>query len=141
MFFGSTNAIQTSVTKCHRKSTKKNMNPADILALLPVKPEDMPKIATIKNKPTRASIKAFQESIQDQSMPITARDHILGFLGMVPRASDFDPINNGNPFASPTDPIPTPVNAISTATQITEAVRLYKDDKENSAPTVNFALF
>ena len=38
-------------------------------------------------------------------------------------------LNNGNPFALPTDPRPDPVNAIGTATQITEVVRLYKYDK------------
>ena len=56
------------------------MKPADILALLPVKPEDMPIIATKDNKQTRASIKTFQERIQDQVMSITTCDHNLGFL-------------------------------------------------------------
>ena len=62
------------------------MKPANNLALLPVKPEYMPKIATITNKPTRAIIKAFQETIQYQAMSITTCDHNLGFLGMVLRA-------------------------------------------------------
>ena len=70
------------------------MKPADILALLPVKPEYMPEIATIANKPTRERIKSLQESIQDQSVSITTCDHNLGFPGMVIRASDFDPLNN-----------------------------------------------
>ena len=62
-------------------------------------------------------------------MAINTCDQNLGFLGMVRRASDFDPLNNGNRFAPPTDPGPAPVNAISTAAQIVEVIRLYKDDK------------
>ena len=62
------------------------MKPADILVLLPVKPEDMSEIANVTNKPTRASIKDFQESIQDQAMAITTCDHNLGFLGMILQA-------------------------------------------------------
>ena len=81
----------------------KIMKPADILALLPVKPEDMPEISTITNKPTRSSIKASQESIQDQAISITTCDHNLGFLGMVLLASYFDPLNNRNPFVPPID--------------------------------------
>ena len=59
------------------------MNQADILAVLPVKPEDMPKISTPTNRPTQESIKVFQESIQDQAMSINPWDHNLGFLGKV----------------------------------------------------------
>ena len=106
------------------------MKPYDILALLPAKPEDMPKIATISNKPTRARIKAFQEIIQDQAMYITTCDHSLGFLAMVIWASYFDPLNNRNPFAPPIDPGPTPINVTVTDAQINEVVRLYKDYKE-----------
>ena len=91
------------------------MNSNDILALLPVKQEDMPVIATIANKPTRASNKAFQESIQYQAMSITTCDHNQDFLGMVLQASDFDTLNNGNPFFPLIDPGPTPVNATDTA--------------------------
>ena len=106
------------------------MKPADILALLPVKPEDMPEIATITKKPTWASIKAFQESIQDQAMSIITCDHNLGFLGMVLQGSYFYPLNNGNLFVPPIDPVPAPVNATGTAAQITEVIRLYKNCKE-----------
>ena len=106
------------------------MNPSDILALLPVKPEDMPKIATISNQPTQESIKDFQESIQYQDMYITTCDHNLDLLGMVLQASDFDPLKNRNPFALPIYPGTSPVNATGTAAQITEVVRLYKYDKE-----------
>ena len=99
-------------------------------------------MATIANKPTWASIKYFQYFIQDQAIPITTSDHNLGFLTMVLRASYFDPINNGNPFAPPIDPGPAPINATGTAAQITEVVRLYKDDKVKfHYPTVNFTLF
>ena len=63
-------------------------------------------------------------------MSITTCDHNLGFLGMVLRVSYFDPLNNGNPFAPPIDPVPAPVNDTDTASQITEVVRLYKYDKE-----------
>ena len=122
--------MQTFVPKCHRQFTQKIMNKADILELLPTKAEDMPEIETITNKPTRASIKAFQEIIQDQAKSITTCDHNLGFLGMVLRVSYFDPLNNRNPFSSPTDPGPSPVNDIVTGAQITEGVRLYRYEKE-----------
>ena len=86
----------------------------------------MPKIATTTNKQNKLSIKAFQEIIQDQAMAITACDHNLGFLGMVLRSSYFFPINNINPFAPPTDPWPTPINSIGTASKTTEVVSLYE---------------
>ena len=101
----------------------------------------MPKIETRTNKPTRVSIKAFQESIKNQAMYNSACDHNLCFLGMVLRASYFYPLSNGNLFAPPTDSRPFPVNAIGTAAQINEVIRLYKDKKKNSPSTVNFALF
>ena len=102
------------------------MKPAEILALLTFKPKDIPKMATIKNKPTWASIKAFQESIQDQSIAITTFDHNLSFFGMVLQASYFGPLSNGNLYTPPIDPGPAPANAISTSAQITEVVRIYK---------------
>ena len=104
-------------------------NLADILALIPVKPEDMPEIATRTNKPTRLIIKAFQEIIQDQAMSITPCYHNLGLLGMIIRASYYDPLNNRNPFAPPIYPGPAPMNATGIATQITKVLRIYKDDR------------
>ena len=74
-------------------------------------------------------------------MYITTCDHNLGFLGMVIWSSDFDTLNNRNPFLPPADPGPAPINATGTAAQITEVVRLYKDDKEKWPPAVNLALF
>ena len=116
------------------------MNPDDILALLPVKSEDMPKIATITNKQTRESIKAIHESIQDQAMSITTCYHNLGFLGMVIQASDFYPLNNGNPFASPIETGPAPINPTGTDAQITEVVRLYKYNKEKFTTYCEFLI-
>ena len=49
---------------------------------------------------------------------------------MLLRASDLDPLNNGNPFYPPIDPGTASVNANSTAAQTTEVVCLYKIDKE-----------
>ena len=100
----------------------------------------MPKIVTIENKPTWARIKAFQESIQDQAMFITTCDHNLGFLGMVLRASYFDPVNNGNPFVPPIYPGPAPINATGTSAQVTEVVRLYKEDKEQFTTYCEFCI-
>ena len=62
----------------------------------------MPEIATTRNKTTQASIKAFQEIIKDQAITTTTCDHNLGFLGMMLRASNFDPLSNGNLFVAPT---------------------------------------
>ena len=65
------------------------------------------------NRKTKSS-KYQRLRIKDQAMAITTCDHNLGFLGMVLRASDFDPLNNGNPFAPPKDTGPNHVNAIDT---------------------------
>ena len=73
-------------------------------------------------------------------MTNTTYDHNLGFLGMLIRASDFDPLYNGNPFAPPTYPIPAPVNSIGTDYQITEVVRLYKDYKEKFITYFEFCI-
>ena len=116
------------------------MNPADILALLPVKPEDMPKIASIPNKPSLASIKAFKESIQDQAVSITICDRNLGLLRILLRASYFDPLNNGNPFLPPTDPKPATANTIGTAAQINAVRHLYKEDKEKFTTYCEFCI-
>jgi hypothetical protein len=59
------------------------MKVSDILALLPFKLEDMPKIANSTQESTRKSLKSFQECIQDQAMAITCTDPTLGFLGLV----------------------------------------------------------
>ena len=90
----------------------------------------MPEIETITKKLTWESIKTFQEIIQDQAISITTCDHNIVLLRMVLLASDFDPINNRNPFEPPTDPGPSPINSTVTAAKITEVVRLYKGDKE-----------
>ena len=66
--------------------TPRIIKPAEILALLTVKLEDMPDISTNTIKTTRASIKYFQESIQNQAMAIATCDHSLGLLGMVLQA-------------------------------------------------------
>ena len=73
-------------------------------------------------------------------MDIATCNHNLGFLGMVLRASDLYLLNKGNPFAPPTDPVPTHVNAIDTVAQITEVVRLYKDDIENFTTYCEFCI-
>ena len=73
-------------------------------------------------------------------MYITTCDHNLGFLGMVLRSSDFDYLNNGNPFTPPIDPGTTPANATDTAAQITEVVRLYKYNKEKFTTNCEFRI-
>jgi hypothetical protein len=98
------------------------MKASDILALLPVKPEAMPKIATSIQEPTRLTLKSFQECIQDQAMAITsANEPTLGFLGLVLKDSSYVTINNGNSYAHPVDPGLSPVHATgATAAQITD---------------------
>ena len=73
-------------------------------------------------------------------MAIATCDHNLGFPGMILRSSDFDPFNNGNPFAPPTDPGPAHANAINTSAQITEVVRLYKDNREKFTAYCEFCI-
>ena len=114
--------------------SSKIMKLADILALLLVKPEDMPEIETTTNKATRARIKYFQEIIQNQAMVITTCDHILGFLRMVLR-------HNKNHLHH--QQIPDPFSSIPLAQPI-KPLKSYastKTTKKNSPLTVNFTLF
>ena len=60
---------------------------------------------------------------------------------MVLRASDFDPLNNENPFAPPIDPVTAPIKTTGTAAQITEFFCREKKTKKNSPPTAHFTLF
>ena len=103
------------------------MKASDILALLPFKPEDMPKLATTTKEPNRQSLKAFQECIQDQAMAITTTDPILGFLGLVITDIKYVTLSNtGASFTAPLDPgviPPDPTNL--TAVQLAEAIRQY----------------
>ena len=73
-------------------------------------------------------------------MAITTCDHNLGLIGMVLRASYFDPLNNGNPFYPTKYPGPAPFNAIITSAQITEVVRLYRDEKEKCTTYYEFSM-
>ena len=116
------------------------MKPSDMLALLPVKPEDIPVIATIKNKATRASIKYFQEIIQDQAMDITTCYNNLVLLRFALRASYYDTLSNRNPFVLPTDPEPAPVHSIGTSAQITEVLCLCKYYKGKIATYCEFPI-
>ena len=108
------------------------MKASDILALLPYKPEDMPKLATSTQEPNRQSLKAFQECIQDQAMAITTVDPILGFLGLVITNSSFVTLSNtGAPFTPPNDPGTAPPDPTGlTAIQLTEAIRQYNLERE-----------
>lgn len=108
------------------------MKASDILALLPIKPEAMPKIATSTQEPTRLTLKQFQECIQDQAMAITsATEPMLGFLGLVLKDESYSSINNGTSYNLPVDPGAGPVHANNaTAAQITETSRLFTIERE-----------
>jgi hypothetical protein len=108
------------------------MKASDILALLPFKPEDMPKLATSTQEPNRQSLKAFQECIQDQAMAITTADPILGFLGLVIKDSLYITISTtGASFTAPIDPGTVPPDPTGlTAVQLTEAIRQYNLERE-----------
>jgi hypothetical protein len=108
------------------------MKASDILALLPFKPEDMPKLATSTQEPNRQSLKAFQECIQDQAMAITTADPILGFLGLVIKNSLYITIfTSGTSFTDPVDPGPVPPDPTGlTAVQLSEAIRQYNLERE-----------
>jgi hypothetical protein len=118
------------------------MKASDILALLPFKPEDMPKIATSTQEPTRKSLKAFQECIQDQAMAITSTDPTLGFLGLVIPDNRYITLSeNQNSFVQPPDPGPTPPNPEGlTAFQITENVRQYGVAREERKTFCEFQI-
>ncbi len=110
------------------------MKASDILALLPVKPSEMPQIATSTEPPTRQSLKIFQESIQDQAMAITTSDPILGFLGLVLKDTVFQTLNaTATSYVPPMDPGTAPT-ATGTAAVITEATRVFviNQDKYNT---------
>jgi hypothetical protein len=90
------------------------MEASDILALLRFKLEDMPKIATSTQEPTRKSLKSFQECIQDQAIAITSTDPILGFLGLVISDNRYITLlENQTSFAPPLDPGPTNIGQFS----------------------------
>ena len=105
------------------------MKASDILALLPFKLEDMPKIATSTQEPTRQSLKAFQECIQDQAMAITTTDPILGFLGLVIAENRYITLSaDQTAFTPPPNPGQTTPDAEGlTARQLTESLRQYDD--------------
>jgi hypothetical protein len=109
------------------------MKASDILALLPVKLEDMPKIATSTQEPTRQSLKAFQECIQDQAMAITSSDPILGFLGLVIQDSRYITLSaTQTSYTPPTDPGAAPPDTAGlTAFQISEGVRRYSIERDD----------
>jgi hypothetical protein len=108
------------------------MKASDILALLPLKLEDMPKIATSTQEPTRQSLKAFQECIQDQAMAITSSDPILGFLGLVIQDSSYITLSaTQTSFTPPADPGTAPPDTAGlTAFQISEGVRRYGIERD-----------
>ena len=104
------------------------MKASDILALVPFKLEGIPKIASSIQEPTRPSLKAFQECIQDQAMDIaSSSEPLLGFLGLVLKNSSFITLSNIQAFYdSSADPGPAPVRvANATGAQITEVSRLF----------------
>jgi len=117
------------------------MKASDILALLPVKLEDMPKIATSTQEPTRLSLKAFQECIQDQAMAITsATEPMLGFLGLVLTNTRYITVSNaGASYIAPVDPGASPVHgANATAAQITETSRLFTIQRDHYKTSCEF---
>ena len=118
------------------------MKASDILALLPFKPEDMPKLATLTQEPNRQSLKAFQECIQDQAMAITTADPILRFLGLVIKDSSYITLlNTGVSFTAPIDPGVAPPDPTDlTAIQITEGIRQYNLASEESKTFCEFQI-
>ena len=117
------------------------MKASDILALIPVKLEDMPKIATSSQEPTRQSLKAFQECIQDQAMAVTsATEPMLGFLGLVLKNASYITIStNGASYTAPVDPGPSPVHAPgATGAQITETSRLFTIQRDHFKTSCEF---
>ena len=119
------------------------MKASDILALLPFKPEDMPKLATSKQEPNRQSLKACQECIQDQAMAITTADPILGFLGLVITDIKYITLSKtGASFTAPIDPGVVPPDPSGlTAVQLAEALRQYNLNQKISKLTVNSRSF
>ena len=110
------------------------MKASDISALLPIKTEAMPKIATFTQEPTRLTLKSFQECIQDQAIDIiSATEPLLGFLGLVLKDASYITINNGNSYILSVVPgLPCPEHANNkTATQITETSHLFTIAQEH----------
>jgi hypothetical protein len=117
------------------------MKASDILALLPVKLEDMPKIATSTQEPTRLSLKTFQEFIQDQAMAVTsATEPMLSFLGLVLKDTSYITIStNGASYTAPVDPGASPVHiANATAAQINETSRLFTIQRDHFKTSCEF---
>jgi hypothetical protein len=116
------------------------MKASDILALLPVKPSDMPQIATSTKHPTRQSLKNFQESIQDQAMAITTSDPLLGFLCLVLKDSIFQTLSNtATSYTHPAHPGNT-LNPTGTWTFIAEAKRVFVIDQDKYNTYIQFKI-
>jgi hypothetical protein len=109
------------------------MKASDLIALLPVKLEDMPKIATSTQEPNRHSLKVFQECIQDQAMAITSSDTLLGFLGLVLKDSSFVTLTDDETsFTAPVNPGNSPpvLTPPGTQAQIAESLRRFNVEHE-----------
>ena len=116
------------------------MKASDILALLPVKPADMPQIATATEPPNRQSLQRFQESIQDQAMAITTSDPILGFLGLVLQDSIFQTLNaTATSYAPPADPGVAPP-ATGTGAVIAKNTRVFVIDLDKYNTYIQFKI-
>ena len=104
----------------------KTMKASNILALLPSKLEDMPKIATSTQKPTIQYVKVFQECIQYQAMAITSIDPLLGFLGLFIKDSIYNTLSEKEiSFIPLADPGQSPPDATgTTAPQITKCIHI-----------------
>jgi hypothetical protein len=110
------------------------MKASNLIALLPAKLEDMPKIATSTQEPNRQTLKVFQECIQDQAMAITSSDTLLGFLGLVLKDSSFVTLSDkGTSFTAPVNPGTTPpIIESGTAAQIAASLLNAKNTKHSA---------
>ena len=94
-----------------------NASTNSIIKLFPTTPQDMPHIPTNGQPPTYASLKIYQQKLDENMMAIDSSTTDLRHLGIVTSNTEFDTLN-GSKFIVSTDPgrnTPGPTAAVDLA--------------------------
>jgi hypothetical protein len=112
----------------------------DIIAQFPVAVEDMPTISSATEKPTFATLTAFQNALNTNalSVPSSKGGGQLGHLALVLKPEDYSTVSNNIAFDPPTDPGTTCTQPDgATAAQIAENIRVFNITRSEYAVFIN----
>ena len=87
-----------------------------ITASFPTSQTNMPRLSTMTETPTFATIKLFREELEKNAMSIPTPQTELGHLRLVLDEREYEEASGGVPFVVPTDPGPSAPNPISDTT-------------------------